>query len=312
MITVGEVLKNKRQNLKITIDIASSDTKIQKRYLEYIENNEFSPFESDVFLTGFIKIYAEYLDLDVNKILALYRRTNPVKKEDEKVAYKRNSSQKGKLSIFTPQSVMITLLIVFAIGIITYIAMQIYKFQTPPNLTIEQPSQDITVEENSVSVKGKTDTNVVVEINDIVISTDEFGNFEKKVDLNEGINLITIKAKKNTNNVLETVETRKVTYIKQVENIKEEETVVQENKIILKVIDTSAWIKLDIDNENKLSQVIEPTELEYIVENTFHIISGRSSSTEVYYNGEQLKWTTTSTGVSEMTCNITEGSIVCE
>ena len=61
MVTVGEVLKNKREKLKISIETASLDTKIQKRFLKFIENNEFFPFESEVFLTGFIKIYAKYI-----------------------------------------------------------------------------------------------------------------------------------------------------------------------------------------------------------------------------------------------------------
>ena len=76
MVTVGEVLKNKRKNLRRSLDLVSADTKIQKRFIKYIESNEFSPFESEVFLKGFIKIYAEYLGLDVKKILALYRKTH--------------------------------------------------------------------------------------------------------------------------------------------------------------------------------------------------------------------------------------------
>ncbi len=79
MITAGEVLKNKRELLKKNLDRVSADTKIQKRFLEYIENNQFEYFDSEVFLTGFIKIYAKYLDLDTSKVLALYRRSNPNK-----------------------------------------------------------------------------------------------------------------------------------------------------------------------------------------------------------------------------------------
>ena len=85
MVTVGEVLKNKREKLKISLDTASSETKIQKRFLQYIVKNEFFPFESEVFLTGFIKIYAQYLNLDVEKVLALYRRTNPIIEEKKKI-----------------------------------------------------------------------------------------------------------------------------------------------------------------------------------------------------------------------------------
>ena len=99
MITAGEILKNKREQLGKSLDNASSDTKVQKRFLKYIEQNEFSKFESEVFLTGFIKIYAKYLDLDVNKILALYRRSNPEikeKKPDNKLKTTRKKAEKIK------------------------------------------------------------------------------------------------------------------------------------------------------------------------------------------------------------------------
>ena len=71
MITAGEIIKNKREELKKDLNRVSSDTKIQKRYLEYIENNQFDKFDSDIFACGFLKIYSQYLDLDIQKVLAL-------------------------------------------------------------------------------------------------------------------------------------------------------------------------------------------------------------------------------------------------
>ena len=53
MITAGEVLKKKRESLGKNLDVVSLDTKIQKRFLIYIEKNEFDRFESEIFLTGF-------------------------------------------------------------------------------------------------------------------------------------------------------------------------------------------------------------------------------------------------------------------
>ena len=106
MITAGEVLKNKRESLGKPLDQVSSDTKIQKRFLEYIEQDKFSYFDSEVFLTGFIKIYAKYLGLDINKILALYRRSNPsvqreLIKKEEKESKGKNIVGKKQLSFKT-------------------------------------------------------------------------------------------------------------------------------------------------------------------------------------------------------------------
>jgi len=113
MVTVGEVLKNKREKLKISIETASLDTKIQKRFLKFIENNEFFPFESEVFLTGFIKIYAKYLNLDVEKVLALYRRTNPIVEEKKVISPFNNLSSKKTSITITPKAIVISTLVLW-------------------------------------------------------------------------------------------------------------------------------------------------------------------------------------------------------
>lgn len=311
MITVGEVLKNKRENLKISLEKASSETKIQKRYLQYIEKNEFFPFQSEVFLTGFIKIYAKYLNLNVSKVLALYRRTNPVfKKEQPKTSTTKPSYKKSKINI-TPKLAIYVILGVSTLLIIGYIVSQIHKFQTPPKLQITEPSQDTITTEQTFLVKGKVEENVSVEINDVVVETMENGDFEKEIELTEGTNLLTIKAKKNNNNILETVETRKITYTKAEEQPAVETKV--EKKATLEIFDSPAWIKLDIDNENKLAQVVNPSKQDFEIENKLHIITGRVTNTRLFFNGKEVAWTPSSSkGIVEMECTVVENMLECK
>lgn len=310
MVTVGEVLKNKRKNLRKSLDLVSADTKIQKRFIKYIESNEFSPFESEVFLKGFIKIYAEYLGLDVKKVLALYRRTNPIVKEKQKNSFKKNII-KGRKLLFNPQMVITALIALFALGILLYIGYQIYRFQTPPKLSILQPSSDYTTEEETLLIKGSTEKGVVVEVNDVVTEVDEFSNFEKSIKLNEGINIVTIKAKKNSNNVLETVDTRKVTYSKP-KVLEETEQIPKDDILKLEVVNSATWIKLDIDSENKLVQVVQPSVQEFIIKNNLHVITGVLTNTKLYFNNELIDLKTSSKGVNEIQCSVANHKISCD
>lgn len=310
MVTVGEVLKNKRKNLRKSLDLVSADTKIQKRFIKYIESDEFSPFESEVFLKGFIKIYAEYLGLDVKKVLALYRRTNPIVKEKQKNSFKKNII-KGKKLLFNPQMVITALIALFTLGILLYIGYQIYRFQTPPKLSILQPSSDYTTEEETLLIKGSTEKGVVVEVNDVVTEVDEFSNFEKSIKLNEGINIVTIKAKKNSNNVLETVDTRKVTYSKP-KVLEETEQIPKDDILKLEVVNSATWIKLDIDSENKLVQVVQPSVQEFIVKNNLHVITGVLTNTKLYFNNELIDLKTSSKGVNEIQCSVANHKISCD
>ncbi len=317
MITAGEVLKNKRELLKKNLEKVSQDTKIQKRFLEYIENNQFDYFDSEVFLTGFIKIYAQYLELDLNKILALYRRSNPnkssLKNDNPKKKLFDNTKKKKALNFLNPKSLFTTLLILFLIIIVGYVGFQIYKFQSPPILNITQPTNESEFSTEKIIVKGNTETDAIVEINGTTVEIDEEGIFEKEITLKEGSNIITVKARKN--NTLEKVETIRVTYNKETvqETEEQEEEITKENIITLEIFDSPAWIRLDIDNENKLSEVVEPSEFEFPIQESLYIITGRLSNTRLLYNGEILDWQTNqATGVAELTCQIQEDVISCE
>jgi len=311
MVTVGEVLKNKREKLRIGLDTASSETKIQKRFLQYIEKNEFFPFESEVFLTGFIKIYAKYLNLDVEKVLALYRRTNP-KVDEQKIntpPFLDRKTRKGSISI-TPKAIVISLLVLFSLLIIVYLGFQIYKFQKPPLLTILSPQNETTIQEASLKIIGNTEKNVSVEINNVLTEVDENGNFEKEVSLVEGSNLITIKAKKNSNSILESLETLKITYEKA---IVEETEKVYNNKIKIEVVGSPAWIKLDIDDENKIEKVVQPSIQEFDITSKMNVVSGRINNTKVYFNDQLVPWPASNEkGVADLKCTVQGDAINCE
>ena len=314
MLTVGEVLKNKRKSLRKSLETVSSETKVQVRFLDAIENDDFSIFSDEVFLIGFIKIYAEYLDLDVDKILALYRRSNPEKKStEERPIYSNKIDSTDTRRIPSPQFFGVLLLILFSFGIIFYIFLQIKKFQTPPTLTIYDPTEkETTTTENSIVVKGKTDEGVSIDINDTSVETDSTGYFEKSITLIEGSNLITVKAKKNTNNVLETIETRKVVYNapKKEEEVVPAEPVVIENKITLRINNSETWVNLKVDGEEKINQIIQPSDYEYIINNSLEITTGKPSDTQLYYNGELVEWKNVD-NVAYMSCNVTDNLINC-
>lgn len=309
MITVGEVLKNKRERLRISLEKASADTKIQKRFLQSIEKNTFTPFQSEVFLTGFIKIYAKYLGLDIKKVLALYRRTNPVSAEKE--IQKTPQKIERKKLIITPKTVVIILVSLFTLLIAGYIISQIYKFQTPPKLEIFEPPKESTVENEKITIKGKTEKGTIIQINDISTDVDDEGNFEKEITLTEGRNLVTIKAQKNNNNILETVETLNITYIPKNEEEKPQE--VKINKVVLEIFETATWIKLDIDDVNVIAQVLEPTKKEFEIQKKMSLISGRISNTKLYFNEKEIQLPTSSSkGVVDMECVIVENSLECK
>jgi hypothetical protein len=198
--------------------------------------------------------------------------------------------------------------------ILGYIGIQIYKFQSPPTLTISSPSDGTTTTTSDITVNGTTQPGAVVEVNGTLITVDDKGDFQKDIQLNEGINIITVEARKNSSSVQETVQALKVTYTKPVPQV---DTTTSETPktftLTVEVTGVAAWLKLDIDGENKLSQTVQPSKTDYDVKNTFDIMTGKVKNTNVYVNGDQLTWKTdSSTGVAEITCNIANQTLSCQ
>jgi cytoskeleton protein RodZ len=73
MESFGEKLRRTRENLNYSIEQASRDTNISKRYLIALENEDFSVFPGETYLKGFLTNYAEYLGLDGQELVNIYK-----------------------------------------------------------------------------------------------------------------------------------------------------------------------------------------------------------------------------------------------
>ena len=73
MESYGELLQKTREAKQIDLDRASREISIEKRYLAGLEAEDNAVFPGEAYMTGFLKNYADYLDLDADFLLKLYR-----------------------------------------------------------------------------------------------------------------------------------------------------------------------------------------------------------------------------------------------
>ena len=73
MISLGKRLKTIREERKLNLNYVSNETNISSKYLEALENEDFSFFPSESYILGYLKSYGEYLGLEQEEILFLYR-----------------------------------------------------------------------------------------------------------------------------------------------------------------------------------------------------------------------------------------------
>lgn len=84
---------------------------------------------------------------------------------------------------------------------------------TKPKLDISSPSDKSTVSTQDLTIKGSTDKEIFVKVNDMPVVVDATGNFETTIKLKDGDNTITIEASDDAGNVQS--KTLTVTYHKE-------------------------------------------------------------------------------------------------
>ena len=72
MPSFGESLKRERELREITLREISEATKINLRYLESLEKNDFRHLPGGVFNKGFVRAYAEFIGVDAEGMVNAY------------------------------------------------------------------------------------------------------------------------------------------------------------------------------------------------------------------------------------------------
>lgn len=94
---LGELLKEARQQKGLSLEQVEEATRIRRKYLQALEEENFGVLPAEVYVKGFLRNYAQYLDLDVEEVMALYA---------EKAA--RGEGASPSPDIFRPMSIPVS------------------------------------------------------------------------------------------------------------------------------------------------------------------------------------------------------------
>ena len=84
MQEIGNLLKKERQEKGISLEEISRKTKIQVRYLQALEDGDFSRFAGKVYIKGALRNYAESVGINATELISYYERTTEGKKRGRK------------------------------------------------------------------------------------------------------------------------------------------------------------------------------------------------------------------------------------
>ncbi len=193
--SVGALLRQAREEKSVTCTEISRRTKIPEQYLHLFENDAHGDLADDVYTKIYLKAYGKFLGFESATLLEHYRRERVRALGQARVDIRRihpSTSVPDSQLVVTPRIVQSVLLGIVVVGLIAYFGVQITKIVTPPTITVSSPTEGLATENRTISIEGKTESEVALAINGKSISPDSNGNFKDTLDLQEGLNVITI------------------------------------------------------------------------------------------------------------------------
>ncbi len=149
MESIGEKLRSRRTEEGYSINQVSRDTNIAKAYLEALESEDFLAFPGEPYLIGFLRNYSEYLGLDVDEMISLYRN---FKIQEQPVPMDELIMRRG------PSPVLIILVILLSAGALGAAGFFLYPKIISSGGSVEKPvetaPEPVAAEEPAVESGG--------------------------------------------------------------------------------------------------------------------------------------------------------------
>ena len=72
MGSLGQMLQEGRQQQGLSLEQVEERTKIRKKHLEALESGDYDRLPEKVYTRGFVRNYAQLLELDLDEVLKAY------------------------------------------------------------------------------------------------------------------------------------------------------------------------------------------------------------------------------------------------
>lgn len=188
MLSVGKLLKDARERKKLSLRDVEKRIKVREQFIRALEEDRWNTFTSRIYVTGILKNYARFLELDERKILAFFRREY---ERIEEIKFKEKVSN-SYLSSDSKKTIIAGFIFAFVL-LIGYFSYQLFQFLKPPSIQILSPQVSVFKRERTIKIIGKTDKEAVITIMGERIYQNKEGVFEYVMPLKEKENPLSIE-----------------------------------------------------------------------------------------------------------------------
>lgn len=302
-LTLGERMKKIREERRLSLVEISKHTKIQVKYLEYIEDGVYAKLPADVYVKGFLRSYAIFMGLNELGLIKQFEREKGIHRNIKKVADPEHIGTPLNFSslVITPKIIVVSSILLLVVSSFVYLYMQVNNFVSKPRLAIMTPADGTRVEGSSVHVTGVAEKDALVFMNDQPVLVSEKGEFSEDVGLKPGVNIINIKARsKFDKEAMESISIN-ADFENQVTNQindpltgdleQQAQSVESLEPVTLEIFvrPNPTWMSIESDGNLVYSGVLLPDSVQTFNANkSISVTSGKGSETFIKINGKDM------------------------
>jgi len=273
--TVGEILRNKREEIGLSLDEITEKLNLDSNLIELLENNDFEKFKVETYLKGYLRAYSKLLGIDGDRIIKLYKESNPEKEPeilpDVKPKNQKNSSDRS-VKLFS-----------YIIGLSIALSMLIWYQK---NITIKPDANNNNIGNIELNKNNKING---VDTSYKIITHSDYWQWpidnipDRYRDSGENDNSKSVKNEKIKDNIKENVIQEEVL---ETEESPIYETQQSADTVVLNLSGDS-WIEIYDREGNRLFLDLARSGKNYIIngDSPFDILLGAANEVSVEFNG---------------------------
>ena len=273
--TVGEILRNKREEIGLSLDEITEKLNLDSNLIELLENNDFEKFKVETYLKGYLRAYSKLLGIDGDRIIKLYKESNPEKEPeilpDVKPKNQKNSSDRS-VKLFS-----------YIIGLSIVLSMLIWYQK---NITIKPDANNNNIGNIELNKNNKING---VDTSYKIITHSDYWQWpidnipDRYRDSGENDNSKSVKNEKIKDNIKENVIQEEVL---ETEESPINETQQSADTVVLNLRGDS-WIEIYDREGNRLFLDLARSGKNYIIngDSPFDILLGAANEVSVEFNG---------------------------
>lgn len=288
--TLSEKLKEMRERRDISLEKLAHILNIRKDYLEALEQGQYHRLPAEVYIRGYLKSLADYFGLDFLSLLNLYKKEVSI---EAKIKTKKEKNKKithPTNFVITPRILRLAIIIIIILSLFGYLWYEFSGLSRPPKLVIFEPQSDRTIPGETIIIVGQTDSDATLSINDQFIYIDPQGRFSEKIGLQNGLNIIKIKARNRLGreNVIE----RKIVVEKPKKRVtkpEEQEKTFEGLEMIVTIKGEATWLTVKTDGKEAYAgTMLADSRQVFRAKEKITLSTGKASATYIILNGKDL------------------------